>query len=286
MELTFLLCLLATVVTPYGSRLAAYPLEMVLFQSANLRSNTEFLPIPLHSFEGELFLALLLFFIVFVALARPVFRVEEAALFLFATYEALAHVRLILFFVLIFAPLLAKALDRWLPAGKDNREHPILNAVLLCFTIAILVELFPSRSQISRAIARNFPSGAVAYLSRHQVPGPMFNELSWGGYLIWSLGPKHRVFIDGREDIYDYAGVLSDYLGIIDGQSRAFFLLRKYGVDSCLTLRKSKLARLLGASPDWKVVYQDQMSVIFLRAGMNKVAGQEGVGQGDLLPAK
>ena len=44
--------------------------------------------------------------------------------------------------------------------------------------------------------------------------GTLLNEYGWGGYLIWSLGPQQKVFIDGRADIYEYAGVLPDYISM------------------------------------------------------------------------
>ena len=36
LAIVFLLCTVALVLTPYGSRLAAYPLELALFQPINL----------------------------------------------------------------------------------------------------------------------------------------------------------------------------------------------------------------------------------------------------------
>ena len=73
----------------------------------------------------------------------------------------------------------------------------------------------PSREQLETAIAREFPVKAVEYLRRHSVAGPMWNDPGWGGYLLWALGPDHKVFIDGRLDFYEHAGVLSDFIHIV-----------------------------------------------------------------------
>ncbi len=90
------------------------------------------------------------------------------------------------------------------------------------------------------------------------------NEYGWGGYLIWSLGPNHKVFIDGRADIYDYGGVLSDYMSMTLLKPKTLSLLRKYGVEACLLQRDAPLVTLLAALPEWEEVYSDELSVIYV----------------------
>jgi hypothetical protein len=60
------------------------------------------------------------------------------------------------------------------------------------------------------------PQRAVPYLDQQAVAGPTFNPYGWGGYLMWKWGPNHRVFIDGRSELYEEAGVYGDYLRIVD----------------------------------------------------------------------
>ena len=54
-------------------------------------------------------------------------------------------------------------------------------------------------------IAKDYPVAAVDYLRQHPHPKGMFNDYFYGGYLIWRLGPQHKVFIDGRGDLYEYS---------------------------------------------------------------------------------
>ncbi len=266
LELIFLLCLLASLINPYGSRLAAYPLEMVLFRSTNIRTNTEFLPLHLTGFEGMLFLFLIAVFLVYVATSRRALSAQDVVLFLVATFEALAHTRFILFFAPIFVALLAQAINYWVPAPHRAQDRHWANAILILAAIALAAVFLPSKRTIQRAIANNFPAAAVDYIAQHDVPGPMFNELSWGGYLTWSLSPEHQVFIDSR-DIYDYAGVIQDYIRIVDGGPHTFYLLGKYNVRSCLISPDTRLASSLAASPGWREIYRDRMSVIYVKAG-------------------
>ncbi len=80
--------------------------------------------------------------------------------------------------------------------------------------------------------------------------------------------PSDRVFIDGRLDIYEYSGVLDDYMSIMSLKPDLEDLLRKYHLRSCLIPPHSPLAILLASSPGWKEVYRDGISAVFVREGV------------------
>jgi hypothetical protein len=90
----------------------------------------------------------------------------------------------------------------------------------------------------------------------------MFNDYGFGGYLVWS---GRKVFIDGRSEVYERGGVLSDYLYIIALKPGALTVLRNYGIQSCLLERDAPLATVLNALPDWRKIYSDHTSVLFIR---------------------
>jgi hypothetical protein len=118
---------------------------------------------------------------------------------------------------------------------------------------------------LQRVIDLNQPRRAVDYLRQHPVPGRMFNDQFWGGYLIWAFAGQHPVFIDGRCDAYEPSGVLSDYVRIIRPDPGALQLLEKYGVRSCLIEREAALCTLLDVLPEWHRVYQDDLSVLYVK---------------------
>jgi hypothetical protein len=93
----------------------------------------------------------------------------------------------------------------------------------------------------------------------------MFNEDSWGDYLIWKFDGEHKVFVDTRTVLYEESGVFQDYARIMYLDRDVQSLLRKYGIESCLIDRTAALATLLAALPDWKKVYGDELVVIFVR---------------------
>ena len=125
----------------------------------------------------------------------------------------------------------------------------------MAVVVAGLIYYFPSRTELERSVAHDFPVKAVAYLERHPAPGPMFNTYGFGGYLVWARGPQHKVFIDGRGDVYERGGVLSDYLYISSIKPGALAVLDGYGVQSCLLEHDEALTTLLSASPQWRRIY-------------------------------
>ena len=277
----FLLCLLALTLTPYGTQLATYPLDMAFLQPVNTSAIHEWHPLPLEVWWGKLVLGLLLFFFLAQLLFPLTYRVEELSLLLFAIYAAFVHRRLAILFVLIFAPLLAALLARWIPSYQFATDRLALNSAFLILMGGLLLGLFPSRPEIKQRVAGHYPQGAVEYLRHHPVKGPMFNSVGWGGYLIRELGPEHKVFIDSRLDMYEYAGVLSDYLRIANLDPQALYLLHKYGIEACLLQREAPLATVLAALPDWEQVHVDKLSTLFVhRTSQSKRRTEMGGGLG------
>ncbi len=142
-----------------------------------------------------------------------------------------------------------------------------MNAVFIAALVCGGLALWPSNARLQGSLRRAYPVGAVEYLRAHPAPTSMFNDENWGGFLIWSLAPEHKVFMDGRLDIYEYAGVLADYVSIMRVEPNAPALLRKYGIRACLLRRDATLVGMLAASHDWEKVYEDDHSVILLRTG-------------------
>ncbi|HVB55828.1 MAG TPA: hypothetical protein VNE63_05255 [Candidatus Acidoferrales bacterium] len=261
----FLLSLLALPITPYGARIAASPFEFAFSLPLNVKYIEEWQSMSFSLLGGQIFLALLLGIILAQVMFRFTWRVEEFALFLFGTMMACMHVRFLLIFVPFFAPLLASIVSRWMPAYNRAKDKFALNAAIMACVAVALIHYFPSHTELQQSVAKQFPVAAVQYLNSHAVPEPMFNNYGFGGYLVWTRGPEHKVFIDGRGDVYERGGVLSDYLHISHLKPGALDVLRGYGVQSCLIERDEPLATLLSASPDWKRIHADDVSALFVR---------------------
>ncbi len=262
LEFVFLLCLAVLPITPYGTRLAVYPFDMALSQPINVAHILEWQPMPFNLPGGKIFLAVVLGFFVVQMIFDLKWRLEELVLFLGGVVMACLHVRFILLFVPFCAPLLAVVFARWLPRYDRKIDKYVLNAALMAGAIAAMVYYFPSKTFLDKKVAKEFPVNAVEHLRQHPVAGPMFNDYGFGGYLVWS---GRKVFIDGRGEVYERGGVLSDYLHITMLEPGALTVLRNYGIQSCLLDRNAPLATVLAALPDWQRVYADMTAVVFVR---------------------
>ena len=122
-----------------------------------------------------------------------------------------------------------------------------------------------------RAITWNRPSGAADFLLAHPTTGRLFNGYDQGGYLIWRLAPRQPVFIDGRalnESVY------RDFLSIANNHPDAAALLTQYGIGVILMEGFEDVTGILWPLPlaladpsrdDWKLVYWDRQSFLFMR---------------------
>ena len=240
--LVFLLCLLVLPFTPYGTQLAAYPLEVALQQPIAIANIEEWRPLGVDSWLGKTVLGFFLGFLLVQMTLRPKYQLADIGLLLFSFYSTLMHTRFVLLFALLLAPFVAVLLARWMPRYHPTKDKYVLNAVLMGVIAATMLAYFPSRQKLEERVADEYPSRAVTYLHQHPVGGNLLNDYFFGGYLIWSRSPQHRVFIDGRADIYEYTGVLSDYVHLIALAQDTPQLLRKYQIDACLLQPGNSLA--------------------------------------------
>lgn len=259
--------LVALTLTPFGTQLCLYPLNMAFAQPVNVGNVQEWQSMVFGEFFGKLFLALVLGFILAQITLQPAWRVEEVVLFITGVVAACLHLRFLLIFVPFGAPLLAVIVARWIPPYEPANDKPALNAILMACMVGGMLGYFPSRARIESLVAEKWPAKAVAYLQQHPAPQPMYNNYVFGGYLIWQLDGKNKVFIDGRGDVYERSGVLADYLTISHLGSNTLYLLNAYGIQSCLIGRDEALGTLFAASPDWQKAYGDSVAALFVRRG-------------------
>jgi hypothetical protein len=115
---------------------------------------------------------------------------------------------------------------------------------------------------LDRAISREYPVNAVNFVRQNSFPGPLYNHLDWGGFLIWYL-PQYPVVVDGRNDLY---GDELDLLTYNSSQGESYTsdpYLNEAGL--VLLPQKLPLAKLLTIDSRFRLVYQDPLSVVFAR---------------------
>jgi hypothetical protein len=266
LELTLLLSLAVLPLTPYGTQLAVYPFDMMFNQPINVANISEWRPMPFDQQFAKIFLGVVVLLVILQLLFRFTWRFEEALLALGGTVMACLHARMLLLFVPFLVPIFATMVARLLPPYQRAKEHYVLNGFLMVGAISAMVHYFPSGDFLQNELAKYYPVRAVEYLDTHDVPGPMLNAYFFGGYLV---NTGHKVFIDGRGDLYERSGVLADYINVAEIQPGAFSVLDRYQVASCLLYRNEKLSVVLDHSPDWIKVYSDDTAAIFVRRSID-----------------
>jgi hypothetical protein len=267
LEIALLLSLVVLPVTPYGTQLAAYPFDMMFNQPVNIANVHEWKSMPFDQSFGKLFLGVTVLLIVLQIIFRFNWRLAEFVLAVGAAVMACVHARMLLIFVPLVAPLFATVLARWLPPYQRLKDQFVLNAILMAGAIAAMIYYAPSRNFLQDKVEKHYPVAAVHYLDVYKIPGPMLNSYTFGGYLVEN---GRKTFIDGRGDLFERAGVLSDYLTLVEIKIGAFSVLDRYQIASCLLMRDEPLGNVLTASPNWKRVYVDDTSALFVRIALNQ----------------
>jgi hypothetical protein len=269
LEFAFLLSLMVIPITPYGVRLAGYPFTVASTLPISVANILEWQVMPFNLGGGKLFLALLLGFFLAQVVFRFSWHVAELLLFLFGAAMACLHVRFLLLFVPFFAPLAATMLARCMPAYNKHKDQYLFNFALMAGLVIALVHYSPSKADMEKKVAAQFPVQALQYMRGHSVPGPLFNSYGFGGYMIEA---GYKTFIDGRSELFEQTGVLGDYMHMTMLKPGALQVLRGYGIQSCLVERDEPFATLLASSPDWNKVYSDQVSALYVRRGASNAA--------------
>jgi len=113
--------------------------------------------------------------------------------------------------------------------------------------------------------AKRMPVEAVNFLEQYAVSGPILSPDYWGGYLIYRLYPKDRVVVDDRHDLYG-ADFLKSYLRMVHLEQGWEEFLQQTAPECVLIPRNSALASILSKTTGWKVVYEDQVSMAFVKS--------------------
>jgi len=135
-------------------------------------------------------------------------------------------------------------------------------AVAVILVLSANVVDFNQRG-LDRAISGVYPVNAINFLRRNPVPGPLYNNLNWGGFLMWYM-PEYPVAIDGRNDLYgdDLDQVFYDCE--IAGKS---YTTNPYLNESGVVLLDSNLplAKILTIDPRFQLIFHDEIATVFAR---------------------
>ncbi|MDQ7787191.1 MAG: hypothetical protein RDU01_06245 [Thermodesulfovibrionales bacterium] len=223
-------------------------------------------------------LAITLLFLVFT-IKKP--DLTDLLIFTGLTVMSLSSSRYIPFFTPVAILLIARyglkvlqniPMKGWI-SELVKKWDPVI-AIVLSITLIIVIN---NSDLFKQGIRSNkYPEGAAQFLKENHITGNMFNPYIWGGYLLWSLYPDYKVFVDGRgligEVFFQEVRILEADAQSVAGIPAWKALLDAYQVNFIVTFSvgnfSGKLVPLISAllnEPSWHLVYMDNISLIFVR---------------------
>jgi hypothetical protein len=189
-------------------------------------------------------------------------------------FLALMSGRNIALFAVVATPVLASHLEEFLrdrgwqirPVTRVRPAMARLNWLLLALVLmGGVVKAFYAANPdaIKAAQETHLPVRVATYLNEVQPEGLMFNSYNWGGYLMFAA-PDYSVYVDGRTDLYGDA-FLREYLGVAFARDGWQEVLEERKIGFVVIEQNSLLSNALRDEPEWRVDYEDDMAVVFVR---------------------
>ncbi len=270
-SISFVFCLLASLITPYGILLWQY-IPHLYFHPAN-RYIGELQPFTttlashnlplLCSFGGLSLLALFRIRRGF----RPALTGSDFIYMLIAIVGMVLGIlfqRLITFGLLLMLPLIGSGfhIKTETPAGtKQKNIHALIVLSAIAGSLSMLLFSHPTIPAISRVFVPPFQ--ALDYIAVHNPSGNLFNDPEFGDVLMWNGKNPVKLFIDTRFDIYSQQTV-RDYLAIADCNPTWRELLIKYKINWIFLSPATRLCQYLEKDAAWQVAFKNEQAEIIV----------------------
>jgi hypothetical protein len=189
---------------------------------------------------------------------------------------ALQSVRNIQLYATVVTPLIGARLCSVLPAfsrtvseWRNPRRMALLWLLVSLLSAGVWVARFTQTAGWPLQLgtepdAQAFPVAGAAYLRDNPLPGNLFNQFEWGGYVIYASYPRQRVFIDGRPDMYGNA-LFDEYVTVVQLQPGWRDVLDRHAIRLVLVDKDGPLAAELSRDPGWQPVFVGSVERLFHR---------------------
>jgi hypothetical protein len=265
---------LAACVNPFGVHAFLFPFRLVS-EPYLMDRVQEFLSPNFHGFAPYRYL--LLFLIGILGLSKTRLTFTELMLVLMFTSMSLYSARYIPLCAIVYATILSKYGDILIRESKTRCSRLLeersgvygkIDASANGYAIPLAVLVVFAGLAAGRIPVR-FPEktaskAAIDFLLANPIRGNMFNNDEIGDYVIYWLYPRHKVFVDGRSDMYGEP-ILKEYSMVTGIEPGWKDVLDKYNINYIFFYTDSVLVRHLLTDSGWKSIYSDNVSSIFLR---------------------
>jgi tetratricopeptide (TPR) repeat protein len=308
LSLLLLGVIVATLINPYGTKMF-----YVFYWAINANKNFAFGPMELYSVPEFLRfstptedisvavfapLALLMLVSFIPALKRkPVFYFLAGVSTIVVAFSSL---RAFAFFGMMALPIISANLnDPYVRAREKIKDTlslrapaagALLQAVLvssLAYLLAIAVQGRISNNEFGIGLT-SFSLSSSTFLRDNNIPGPVFNDADIGSYLIGSLYPQEKVFVDNRfADAYSPSFFRDTYIPLLSDETKWQEALKRYDFNAIIVYQYDEtedfrtFIRRRIYDRGWSFVYLDPYVLILLR---NTAANSETIQKFAITP--
>jgi hypothetical protein len=275
-------CAATVLINPRATDIAIFVRNLVFHPAA--QGGGEWQRTDLLAYPGFLMPVALLLIGVGWYRRRDRFDLTDALILAVFTWFGWSAIRSLIWFAIVAWPIAAGALAA--PAGRPARkrvEIPAINYAILGVLIVAWTLTQPSFKPLlplppplagwatdaedGWLIDATTPVHAVAWLQQHPLPpdARLFNDLTYGSYLIWAL-PEVKVAADGRLELYPLEHWLQ-YTAIMRAEQSVERLDQLGTTHAMLSRDRSPelVARLQSPASGWQQLYLDETTAIFAR---------------------
>lgn len=116
----------------------------------------------------------------------------------------------------------------------------------------------------------NFQFRAIEFFREQKLPGPLYNDMTAGGYLTWDDPTGMGVYVDGRLEVYD-TPFFGAYLASMSRPDAWKKDADARGIQSVMVFHRwanrHGFLRALLSTSEWRLVYYDETVAIAVRTG-------------------
>ena len=275
--LIIIACLFVCLINPYGYRILLFPFNLVSNKYI-MDHVAEFLSPNFHATFVKPFEFLLLFILAIFVFSKIRLNIIGLAMILLFAHMSLYSARYIPLFSIIAAPILLKPLNSILEQfngkfaeffKKKSENISIIDksakGYLWPFMALLLVVIFVKGGKIDYKFDETkMPVAAVEFMAREHLQGNMFDDDEFGDYIIYSVWPDYKVFVDGRSDMYG-VDIIKEFIKVARVKHGWDEVLNKYNIKWIIYNANTALSLFLMERDDWKLIYADKVANIFVK---------------------
>ncbi len=195
-------------------------------------------------------------------------------LFLFISYLGWTAIRNFTVFAFFGLGIMSANFNCFDFLKVKQKEKEIFMMVSLGLFAIFFLFILDSRYWLSRKFGWGLEKNTQAaadFFRQNNLKGPSFNNYDIGGYLIYYLFPKEKVFVDNRPEAYPAGFFTNTYVPMQENQEKWEEVDQKYNFNTVFFYRRDltpwsqQFLVAMVQNPKWAPVFVDEYCLIFLK---------------------